>query len=658
MPMSPTHSLLQTLQIERPRPQIFFKSALTALSHALEDVVLAGNDCPLVIANFQSERFYQKEVRRYERISELTHHVYVLAAPERESGFAVHSGLYEAIPLKADDELTQEWHLVIVSDRFTGYLISRELPSSKPVMDQARRFEGFWGFDRQVCAQAAQCLLQRVVDYRPELQSKVNDALTTYQLAPADSSIIHSASDLTDSSIFGQRLMTYLQASQYKLLKAYRALDEKSQKEQLINVVTAAIRRSLEPEAILKTAVTELGQVFQQCRCILYRCQPTDPQVTINYESTAVSKILSLVGCPWSLTENPLIQVALSQERATVISNVADTPVINSHAQLRAITEQLHIRSWLLVPIQYQGSALGMVELHYCGSAPHRWKESEVSLVEALATQVGVALSQADMFTQSATLNRQLQVLERTQQNLINIVGHELRTPLSTIQICLESLEGEPDMELDIRQIMLETALGDAARMRKLVSDFLLLSRLESQPANLQVEAIEFEEVLALAMSSIKAGGPGKQPEIRTQFPGDLPPINVDGDGLVEVLTKLLDNACKFTPATGRVTVSAEIQSIQKSTAESTLLAVTVEDTGRGIAPEQLQTIFNSFYQTEDYLRRSVGGTGLGLSICRQLIKAMDGEIWAESEGLDRGSRFHVRLPLEHSKTAVALEQG
>ncbi len=649
MTMSSTHSLLQALQTERGRSQMFFKSALTALSHALEDIVLAGDDQPLVIANFQNERFYQKEVRRYERISKLTNHVYILAAPESESGFAVNSGLYETVPLADHDALAQEWHLVIISARFAGCLICRELPSSSSVIDQARRFEGFWGFDRQVCLQAAQLLLQWIVEYRPELKQKVNNALTTYQINAGGLSTNASPSDLNDSSIFGQRLMTYLQASQYKLLKAYRALDEKSQKEQLINVVTTAIRRSLEPEEVLKTAVIELGQVFQHCRCILYRCHLTDTQVMIDYEANC-SETSSLKGRPWSLTDNPLIQVALSQERATVISNVAEAPVINSHGHLKAVIEELQIQSWLLVPIQYQGSALGMVELHYCGPAPHRWKEGEISLVEALATQVGVALSQADMFTQSAALNQQLQALERTQQNLINIVGHELRTPLSTIQVCLESLDSEPEMELDIRKIMLETALGDAARIRKLVSDFLLLSRLESQPASLQVEAIEFEEVLELAMSGIKADG-AEKPEIRTQIQSDMPSIDVDGDGLVEVLSKLLDNACKFTPATGCISVHAEVQDQSHSDLESTMLAVTVEDTGRGIAPEQLKTIFNSFYQTEDYLRRSVGGAGLGLSICRQLITAMDGEIWAESDGVNQGSRFQFRLPIEHSKS-------
>ncbi len=644
--MSAPRSLLQALPSERPRSQIYFKSALTALSHALEDIVLAGHDQPLVIANFQRERFYQHEIRRYERIAKLTDHVYVLAAPEQESGFAVQSGLYEAIPLAPTDELIREWHLVILCDRYAACLICREQTDALAVMDSTRRFEGFWGFDYQVCSQAAQWLLQRIVDYRPELRQKVLQALDIYGLNPTILSKPSLSSDLTDSNIFGQRLMTYLQASQYKLLKAYRVLDEQAQKEKLLNVVTTAIRRSLEPEAVLKTAVAELGQVFEHCRCILYRCQAIDIEVVVEYESVQ-SGFPSLVGLPWSLKDNPLIQVALSQERATVVSSVATAPITTSDLQLQETTQRLKIQSWLLVPILYQRKVLGMVEIQYCGSESHRWRDNDISLVEALALQVGVALSQADMFTTSAALNQQLQALERTQNNLINIVGHELRTPLSTMQICLESLESEPAMELEIRQVMLETALSDAARMRKLIGDFLLLSRLESQQVTLQTESIQFEETLALAISGLKSSSK-HLPQIQTQLPPDMPPINIDGEGLVEILARLLDNACKFTPATGRVTVSAEVQPPQPS--EQSMLAVTIADTGRGIAPEHLQTIFNAFYQGEDYLRRSVGGTGLGLSICRKMIKAMDGEIWAESEGQEQGSRFLFRLPLDLSQ--------
>jgi signal transduction histidine kinase len=122
---------------------------------------------------------------------------------------------------------------------------------------------------------------------------------------------------------------------------------------------------------------------------------------------------------------------------------------------------------------------------------------------------------------------------------------------------------------------------------------------------------------------------------------------------LVEVLTKLLDNACKFTGRDGQVTIQAQVKPPEAHQdnyrPRTPMLEVVIADTGRGIEPSQLETIFDRFYQEEDSLKRSVGGTGLGLAICRQIVQGMGGEIWAESAGRDQGSQFHFTLPIELS---------
>jgi signal transduction histidine kinase len=105
------------------------------------------------------------------------------------------------------------------------------------------------------------------------------------------------------------------------------------------------------------------------------------------------------------------------------------------------------------------------------------------------------------------------------------------------------------------------------------------------------------------------------------------------------VLAKLLDNACKFTHPEGQITIKAQIHS-------PSLLQVTVADTGRGIEPNRLETVFDRFYQEEGALRRTTGGTGLGLAICRQIIQAWGGRVWAESAGKDQGSEFHFTIPI------------
>jgi signal transduction histidine kinase len=119
--------------------------------------------------------------------------------------------------------------------------------------------------------------------------------------------------------------------------------------------------------------------------------------------------------------------------------------------------------------------------------------------------------------------------------------------------------------------------------------------------------------------------------------------VQTDGEWLVEVLSKLLDNACKFTDPQGRIMIQAQANGGQ-------MLEVTVADTGRGIEPKRLETVFDRFYQEEGALRRTTGGTGLGLAICRQIVTGLGGRIWAESAGKDQGSKFHFTVPIVRSQ--------
>jgi DICT domain-containing protein/signal transduction histidine kinase len=629
------------------RPQMYFKASLTALSHAMEDRVLVGGDRPLAIASFQRERFYRQEAHRYRRIAEKTDQVYVLCAPETD--FKNSSGLYETIAFEPTDSLAQEWHLVVIGEQYSSCLICRERTTSLDgenrgsAMDNSRRFEGIWTFDRQVSQQAAEILLERILAYRPELAEKIERARHLYLHSGVRS---QDAEWSFQADPFVQRLVAYLQAGQYKLIKANRSLASKEHKERLINSVTAAIRRSLDPQQILQVAVQKLGEGLGVCRCVIYRCDESDATAKIEHEFLNAG-ITSIKGQTWPLKNNPLFQEVLELRESISIDDAFHDPRIverakpnTSEASLQKIVKSCSIFSWLLVPILYQGRLLGMVELHHCGPTPSAWRSEDIALVDAIATQVGVALIQAEAYANLQDLNEQLEALDRTRSNLVAITGHELRTPLSTIQVCLESLASEPDMSPELRQVMLNTALADAERMRKLIQDFLTLSQLESGRVEWHPEPLSLNECVELALSHLHArNSKNELPKISNLVPQNLPLVEADGEWLVEVLTKLLDNACKFTSTEGQVTVAVNRNSPQS-------LEVTVADTGRGIEPNRLKTVFDRFYQEEGALRRSVGGTGLGLAICRQIVNGWGGEIWAESEGKNHGSQFHFTVPI------------
>lgn len=597
----------------------------------MEDQVLASSDdLPLVIACFQRERYYRQEAHRYLRIAQRSSQVYVLAAPDTE--FENASGPYESIAFDPADGLSQEWHLVVIGQQYAICLLCHELPPAEDVKisrtDQARRFEGIWTFDRQVSCQAAHLMLERIRRYRPELKSKVKKALA--QLGgDTDNGFNH-----IDPAPFADRLVTYLQAGQYRQQKAYRQIAIQERKERLVNSMTTTIRRSLNPDQVLQAAVQELGQTLKSHRCIIYQCHEEDASARVQYEFVGPQQV-SLLSNDWSLAHNPWFQIVAERQERVYVQDVQCSLSKNKRLKKQMKGAQLH--SLLMVPVLYQGHLLGMVELHH--TEAYTWSDSEISMVDAIATQVGVALIQAQSFADLETLNQQLEGLERTRSNLIAITGHELRTPLSTIQVCLESLANEPDMPHELQQVMLSTALSDAERMRKLIQDFLTLSRLESGRVNSNPEPLALQECVDLALSRIRTHPQGNQsPAIEAQVSSDLPLVRADGEWLVEVLAKLLDNACKFTPPEGQITITAE-------PVDDQMLKVSIIDTGRGVEPDRLDAVFDRFYQEEGALRRTTGGTGLGLAICRQIIQNLGGEIWARSEGKDQGSTFSFTLP-------------
>ena len=664
--MDLTNSLLQDLVTEYAnlRPQIYFKSSMVALARALQDLVLGDNQPYLVIANFQYEKYFRQQQQRFMQMARKSEQVYILGVPDQESGFAVGNLGYETIPLKPSDTLAGERYLVIIGQSYAACLAVQEKLSLKKsrqnqaaLVQQEEIFEGFWTFDRDIAYSAADWLLGRINNYRPELKERTQQGRQLFKLhRNRRNQSIRTAQSL-DLSIFTQRLVTYLQASQYKLVKAYGEIATAERKESLINKIAAAQRSSLNPEEILRTTVRELGQLFSNCRCILYRLNPDDEEVTIEYEFVPQS-MASLIGEKWSIAENPLFIAAQAQKSTLVFEDVANNPYLNENLILKDKITRGGIYSWLMVAIRYQGKLMGMLELHYGVNDNFKWKSENFALIEAVATSAGAALTQAVAYTNLLELNAQLAAVERIQSNLIAIVGHELRTPLSTILICLESLASEPDMAVEFKNTMLNTALADTERLRQLIQNFLTLSKLEAGKAYRNLESLTVDYALNLALSRIKTTTLTKQiPKIKVQLPEQLPSVMANIDGLVEVFDKLLDNACKFTPIDGEVTVTAQIldllgelnedSNVQENAQGTSMLEIIVSDTGRGIDSELLEVIFDRFAQSESYLRRTVSGVGLGLVICRQIIQSMGGKIWAKSAGKNQGSQFHFTLVID-----------
>ena len=658
--MKLTNSLLRDLITEYSvlRPQIYFKSSLIALARAIQDVAVANSDHQyLVIANLQQEQFFRQTERHFRDLTSNNSHIYILGVPEVESSFAITNPIYETIPIQATDTLAGEAYLVIIGKQYCACIIAQERFSVKdlkedfPIIEQGKRFEGIWSFERDIVYSAADWLLGMIANYRPELKAKTEQSRKLFQsYRQHHRKSFLAFSQLLDLGIFTQRLVTYLQASQYKLFKAYKAIAIAERKEHLINKIAQAQTQSLDPQEILQVTVRELGKIFPQCRCLLYRINPNDTQITIKHESVP-NTMPSLLGQSWLISNNPIFIVAQTQDSAIVINNVTDNVYIQENSILKEKIERAAIDSWLMVSIRYQKNLLGILELHHSGIQKFKWQPEDINLVEAVANSAGTALTQASAYKNLVKLNQQLAAVEKIQSNLIAVVGHELRTPLSTIRICLESLAGEPNMPSELRATMLDTALSDSERLGQLIQDFLTLSKLETGKVYRNIESVSLEYPLNLALHRIKKTSRLKTtPSIKVQLSSQLPLVVADVEGLVEIFYKLLDNACKFTGVNGEILIEAQPQTAFDQTSQikgdaKSIVKVTISDTGRGIELDQLEKIFDRFSQSEHYLRRTVNGTGLGLVICRQIINGIGGAIWATSKGKDKGSQFHLTLP-------------
>jgi signal transduction histidine kinase len=153
-----------------------------------------------------------------------------------------------------------------------------------------------------------------------------------------------------------------------------------------------------------------------------------------------------------------------------------------------------------------------------------------------VATSAGAALTQASAYTNLVELNQRLETVERIQNNLIAVVGHELRTPLSTIRVCLESIATETDMPTELRNIMLDTALSDSERLGQLIQDFLNISKLEAGQVYHNIESFKIDYPLNLTLNQIQRTSQIKKiPKIHVKLPRELPPVIGDAEGVTEV---------------------------------------------------------------------------------------------------------------------------
>ena len=236
---------------------------------------------------------------------------------------------------------------------------------------------------------------------------------------------------------------------------------------------------------------------------------------------------------------------------------------------------------------------------------------------------------------------------ERERRLFVSNVSHELRTPLTSVKSYLEALD-EGALYEPVAPDFIKVSLDETNRMMRMVTDLLHLSRIDNATSHLDVELINFTAFITFILNrfdKIRAQDQEKKYELVRDYPITSVWIEIDTDKMTQVIDNILNNAIKYSPDGGKITVT------MKTTDDQMILSIS--DQGLGIPKQDLPRIFDRFYRVDRARSRAQGGTGLGLAIAKEIIKQHKGFIWAKSE-YGKGSTFTIVLP--YDKDAVKEE--
>ena len=284
------------------------------------------------------------------------------------------------------------------------------------------------------------------------------------------------------------------------------------------------------------------------------------------------------------------------------------------------------------VPVTSEGGTASRAE-----SLPLDLGDRELWLsIHGVAVPDGIVYAFRDLTDERA--------LEAMRTEFVSTVSHELRTPLAAIYGAAMTLRrSDVTLAEEQRASLLDVVSGEADRLARTVNDILWASRLDNDSLHVSIQNCD---PLSLARDVVEAQRAhlDRAHQVILDAADDLPPIAGDPDKVGRVLINLVDNAVKYSPDGGVVTVAVRIVGAH--------VRFSVTDQGLGIPIAEQRRIFDKFYRLDPNMNRGVGGTGLGLYICRELVRRMDGRIWVDSGGLGHGSTFAVELPLVGDFTA------
>lgn len=271
----------------------------------------------------------------------------------------------------------------------------------------------------------------------------------------------------------------------------------------------------------------------------------------------------------------------------------------------------------------------------------------ERGTIDALAGLVALALERG-RFLQEVSHTETLRQSDRLKSAILASVSHNLRTPLTSIRTCIDSLL-KKDVAWDeaTREEFLTIISEESYRLNQIVTNLLEMARIEAGELSLQLNWTAVAELFTNALERCSTSL--KEHKVVVDLPENLPLVKIDGPLLMEALVNLLENAAKYSPKQTQITLSGQLKDQQ--------LIIKVQDQGIGISEEEQEKIFEKFYRAKSPSKQNPGGMGMGLAIARGIVELHGGKIWVESK-LATGATFICALPMESTQLPELLPEG
>jgi PAS domain S-box-containing protein len=415
---------------------------------------------------------------------------------------------------------------------------------------------------------------------------------------------------------------------------AEAALAQRANQLETVSTVSTTASNVLDPDELLKDVVNLTKERFDLYHAHIYLLDENWSTLLLAAGAGEVGTQMVDTGHAIQLdVERSLVARAARERQALIVNDIRHEADFLPNPLLPETASEMAI------PMVVGDKVLGVFDVQ--SKHINGFTDEDAQIYTTLAAQVAVALQNARLYQEQAATVVQLRELDRLKSSFLANMSHELRTPLNSIlgftEVMLEGLDGPltSNMDNDLKLIQ-----KNGQHLLSLINDVLDMAKIESGTMNLIVEKFNLQEIFEDVVSITAPFASEKDIDLLIAPDSDhVLEINADRTRLRQVLLNLVNNATKFTE---KGTISL------RAVREENNVLISVRDTGIGIPPSQLESIFYEFTQVDSSTTRKAGGTGLGLPISRRLIEMHGGRLWAESSGVNgEGAVFHIFLPIE-----------